>query len=206
MTWPTAPRTTNDTVCQVWVTSHRPTPPAWMTAIPLPQPVQHGWLHLLHHQHEWHQPDLAVAGGLPVVSVIPTTKSWVATGWSSTLHFLRSLYDCVPARNIAPPLLKLVISPSPSNRVKGRGAYLYPRLPPISVFLSCISKIPNLCQTALPQSDSSLTFQLSALPYLHAVPLTIWVLLCTIFSTHMLVQQLKGSRTSNPESEVLQQL
>ena len=137
-----APRTTNDTVCQLWVTSHRPTPPAWMTAIPLPQPVQHGWLHLLHHQHEWHQADLAVARGLPVVSVIPTTKSWVATGWSSTLHFLRSLYDCVPARNIAPPLLKLVISPSPSNRVKGRGAYLYPRLSLFLYFSAVFPKYP----------------------------------------------------------------
>ena len=95
ITWPMAPRTTNDTVCQLWVTSHRPTPPAWMTAIPLPQPVQHGWLHLLHHQHEWHQADLAVARGLPVVSVIPTTKFWVATGLGPQHYIFCGRYTIV---------------------------------------------------------------------------------------------------------------
>ena len=152
---------TTDTVCPAWLTSPPP-PPAWMTP---------GW----------------PGSGRRTPCGVSNSHHQVLGGHRLVLNitFLRSLYDCVPARNIAPPLLKLVISPSPSNRVKGRGAYLYPGLPPISVFLSCISKIPNLCQTALPQSDSSLTFQLSALPYLHAVPLTIWVLLCTIFSTYM---------------------
>ena len=91
----------------------------------------------------------------PVVPVIPTTTDpgWSQVppsrpGWPATVHFFAVISELlvVLGRNIAPPLLKLVISPlvGPGNRVWRGSIYT----PCISVFLSCISKIPNLSQTA----------------------------------------------------------
>ena len=119
--------------------------------------------------------DELVAEGLPVppvVPVIPTTTAALGGHRSpdQPLHNITffAVIGAVLGRNIAPPLLKLVISPfelCPGNRAEECLFIPIPLLPPISVFLSCVSKIPNLSQTALPPSDSSLTFEWSVTGY-----------------------------------------
>ena len=116
--------------------------------------------------------DKLVGEGLPVPPVVPVIPTPTAAlgGHRSPdqpLHNITffAVIGAVLGRNIAPPLLKLVISPL-ELPWQPCGVFIYtPLLPPISVFLSCASKIPNLSQTALPPSDSSLTFEWSVTGY-----------------------------------------